>query len=275
MFGVIVRNVKFTFKSHNTIIQFNKYLSISTINSNSLKKELLHQQQTNAKKSDEQQALNEKANHQRTKDESAEQKKPASKKKANLRRSNQSSIPSIPSFKVKAFATAQWYDLNGLKDTLQKSGIYDLYDDGKPLTLPNNCICVKAKYEEINEIETRHIFFFEDGSVIFWNVSNEEEKSVMDMLKKHEDIPYSKELVNDEIEIVSFSRVATLFDNQNQNHNVNNNNTRSTNIGEGFFNENAGLATKLHKNHIYFSNYFDTKTKKNRPSERRTGEVCV
>ena len=171
----------------------------------------------------------------------------------------------IPSFKVKAFATADWYDFNGLKESLIKSGAYDIFEIGK--ILPDNCICIKAKYEEINEIEPRHIFFFEDGSVVFWNVSIEEEKSVLEILHKHQEHSYSKEIVNDEVEIISFSRIASLFDNtrrsdddasrQSQMSNFEHNVTDITNTGNS-----NNLNTKLYKNHIYFSNCVDIKTKK-------------
>jgi uncharacterized Rmd1/YagE family protein len=180
------------------------------------------------------------------------------KKHKKPRSLNQSQIPS---FKVKAFATADWYDFNGLKDTLTKSGAYDIFEIGK--ILPDNCICAKAKYEEINEIEPRHIFFYEDGSVVFWNISNEEEKNVLEILHKHEENSYAKEIVNDEVEIISFSRIASLFDNSKKSEDdegkTNNFESNITNLNSS---GNSNLNTKLYKNHIYFSNCVDIKTKK-------------
>jgi uncharacterized Rmd1/YagE family protein len=184
------------------------------------------------------------------------------KKKHKKPRSLNSS--QIPSFKVKAFATADWYDFNGLKESLIKSGAYDIFEIGK--ILPDNCICIKAKYEEINEIEPRHIFFYEDGSVVFWNVSNEEEKNILEILLKHEENSYSKEIVNDEVEIISFSRIASLFDNSKKNEDdsvrFSQTNNLDNNLTDLTSSANSNLNTKLYKNHIYFSNCVDIKTKK-------------
>jgi len=118
---------------------------------------------------------------------------------------------SKPMFKVKAFATAVNYDLDGLKSALIQSAAYDVYEPGK--LLPDNCLCVKSKYQGANEIEPRHVYFFEDGSVVFWNVSNEEQYSLLEMLNKYQETPYPINMVNDESEEMYFLRMSNHSNN--------------------------------------------------------------
>lgn len=37
--------------------------------------------------------------------------------------------------------------------------------------IPDNCLVARSKYPELNEIEPRYLFFFEEGAVVLWNVS--------------------------------------------------------------------------------------------------------
>lgn len=117
------------------------------------------------------------------------------------------SSSSIPSFKAKAYATADYYDLDLLKESLLNSGAYEVIDIGKGV---DNCLCVKPKYQQVNEIEPRHIFFFEDGSVVFWNVSMEEQNSMLEIIEKHEENPYPLDFVNEESEVIRYSRMKHL-----------------------------------------------------------------
>ena len=59
--------------------------------------------------------------------------------------------------------------------------------------LPDNCLCAKPKYPELNETEPRHIFFFEEGTVVFWNVSQVEQNNMLDMILKHSELYYTQE----------------------------------------------------------------------------------
>lgn len=110
-----------------------------------------------------------------------------------------------PSYTLKAYATADFYDLDELRRIIIDSAAYEIYDVAKEL--PDDCVCVKAKYALPNESEPRHIFFFEDGTVVFWNVSREEEKTVLELLRKSAEKPYPAEIVNEESEMLSFSRI--------------------------------------------------------------------
>ncbi|RNA37489.1 required for meiotic nuclear division protein -like [Brachionus plicatilis] len=134
-----------------------------------------------------------------------------SKQRPNKKKSKK--IPqftSIPMFKVKAYATADYYDLENIKISILNSEAYE------SVTVPNSeeadeFLCIKPKYEQINEIEPRHIFFFEDGSVVFWNLSNEEQRFILGLIEKHEENTYDYEIVEEESEVMNYSQLKYLF----------------------------------------------------------------
>lgn len=117
---------------------------------------------------------------------------------------------SIPMFKVKAYATADYYDLENIKISLLNCEAYE------SVAVPNSdeaneFLCIKPKYEQVNEIEPRHIFFFEDGSVVFWNLSNEEQRFILELIEKHEENTYDNQIVEEEAEVMNYSRLKFLF----------------------------------------------------------------
>lgn len=130
--------------------------------------------------------------------------RPPVKKKSKKQITSDSVSPEKQLFKVRAFATADYYDLESLRASLESSGAYKIltFDDEK---MPDSFICASAKYKEINEIEPRHIFFFLEGTVVFWNLSKEEQSGIMDMLHKHEKNPYPLTFVRDESEVMEYS----------------------------------------------------------------------
>jgi required for meiotic nuclear division protein 1 len=168
---------------------------------------------------------------------------------------------SMPSFKVKAYATADFYDLETLKAALIKSGAYDIHEKD----IPEHCICAKAKYLGINEIEPRHIFFFDSGTVVFWNVSIEEQNNLLTLLEKHSQKLYPKEIIKEESEIMSFSRIIlnnkemlniTHHPNTNGADNVKSPSASTSHTGSSSYVDNQISLnyTRLANNHIYFSN---------------------
>jgi uncharacterized Rmd1/YagE family protein len=122
-------------------------------------------------------------------------------------------LDSLPSFKIKAYATADYYDLDLLRKYLIKSGAYEFLDQVAKNDMPDDCLCVKAKYMlHIDEIEPRHIFIFENGSVVFWNVSSEEQTSVLQILDKVSDNAYPSEMVTEESETMQYYRFLSSDD---------------------------------------------------------------
>ena len=147
---------------------------------------------------------------------------------------------SIPSFKVTAFATSKFYDLDSLKQDLLDSEAYEVYEFNKDL--PESCFCTTPKYPIPNEIEPRHIFFFEDGVTVFWNVSSEEQHSILDIVKQHSDKTYPINLINDESETMTFSRLM-MQSNQSDNNDLQDDKATSINF------------TRLINDHIYFRHF--------------------
>jgi glutathione synthase len=113
----------------------------------------------------------------------------------------------LPSFSIRAYPTAEFYDLEVLRDLLDKTGGYEFLDpETSQDDIPDNCLCVRAKYQEINEIEKRHIFFFESGCVVFWNVSLAEQNSILQMMQRFES-SLRLEVVAEESETMQYFRI--------------------------------------------------------------------
>ncbi len=78
------------------------------------------------------------------------------------------------------------------------------------------CLCVRSKYNvdeepssdnQAKQITSRDIFFFADGSVIFWNVPQIERESVLNFLRKAqtvEDEPFDEDTIFEESEMMSY-----------------------------------------------------------------------
>lgn len=113
--------------------------------------------------------------------------------------------PKSGNWYVTAYATAEEYDLERLSDGLIKQNLYkpvDLSDD--PLTKGGaDVINAVANYELSSE--KRQIYFFREGSVVFWNVPELECISVLDFLKHYQIGTYYRSLVIAEKEIMNYS----------------------------------------------------------------------
>lgn len=116
-----------------------------------------------------------------------------------------SDYPKSGNWYVTAYATAEEYDLERLSDGLIKQNLYkpvDLLDD--PLTKGGaDVIHAVANYELSSE--KRQIYFFREGSVVFWNVPELECISVLDFLKHYQIGTYYRSLVIAEKEIMNYS----------------------------------------------------------------------
>ncbi len=112
-----------------------------------------------------------------------------------------------------AYSTAEEYDLKKLMQGLQLQALYHPSSMSEGLylnvfsiipTYKSNTVCflsidihdvlhVSARYQV--DREPREIYFFREGSVVFWNVSELERKNVLKFLKDYEDESYDKEIV--------------------------------------------------------------------------------
>jgi uncharacterized Rmd1/YagE family protein len=82
-------------------------------------------------------------------------------------------------FNVCAFATADWYDLDRLKQRLSSSSIpFQLI----PLSeVINDVLCIQIRTETAPNSE---VFIFDDGAVVFWNVQKDHEKILLNEVNK-------------------------------------------------------------------------------------------
>lgn len=107
-------------------------------------------------------------------------------------------------FSVFAYATADEYDLESLHTALTKQ---DLYETRKFYTeAGEDVLHVRSKYN-VETTEPRDIFFFREGSVVFWNCDEPETKSVLRNLKQFEMGPYNEDVVKDEKEVMNYAYV--------------------------------------------------------------------
>ena len=82
-------------------------------------------------------------------------------------------------FNVSAFATADWYDLNRLKQRLNSlSNSYKLIDISGMI---DDVLCLQIYTQSIVK---RQAFIFDDGAVVFWNVEQNDEQLILNEVNK-------------------------------------------------------------------------------------------
>ncbi len=153
--------------------------------------------------------------------------------KKKLKKTN--AKPFFDTYKVKSYATADFYNLISLKKALIDSGAYSIVNF--VTEMPDNCLCARPKYTELNEREARHAFFFEEGTVVFWNMSSAEQDSILTTLLKHSELFYTQEVIDEESEYLSYSTIQPMLEQEA--------------TGESASRQD----TRLEKNHIFFRAY--------------------
>ncbi|XP_027216025.2 required for meiotic nuclear division protein 1 homolog isoform X3 [Penaeus vannamei] len=156
-------------------------------------------------------------------------------KKRVQRKKKQASTESDEEWQVTAYATADEYDLNKLLDGLTHQGLYvsaginpGNTNNDKMSTSPgmhsdshahlssksgshasshsvpdaSDVLHMVATYRV--ETENREIYFFREGSVVFWNVPEIERDNVLRFLKKYETGRYDEEAVEEECESLTY-----------------------------------------------------------------------
>ncbi|XP_076038838.1 required for meiotic nuclear division protein 1 homolog isoform X2 [Oratosquilla oratoria] len=117
-----------------------------------------------------------------------------------------------------AYATADVYDLEGLLEGFTKQGLYSKMDihednskgraghstlDSRKVDAPDDVLHMVATYR-IYEVQ-REIFFFRDGSVVFWNVPEIERQNVLAFIKTYEHNSYISDDIEEESESLPFA----------------------------------------------------------------------
>lgn len=107
---------------------------------------------------------------------------------------------------VVGYSTAASYDLVTLSEKLAEQGLYKsgaLVDELLPL-----CLYANAAYQvdgDADEMTKREIFFFEQGSVVFWNVPPLERENVLAFVKQVGLDSYPDDTIHEESEMMTFS----------------------------------------------------------------------
>jgi len=101
---------------------------------------------------------------------------------------------------VIAFSTCDEYNLESLLGGLTSQGLYE--EKSLPLDIQDEALHVAAKYR-LDE-QSRDVFFFREGTVVFWNFTQTEANSVMQFLRKFEKGSYKENIVRNEQELMEF-----------------------------------------------------------------------
>ncbi|XP_075780560.1 required for meiotic nuclear division protein 1 homolog isoform X1 [Pelodiscus sinensis] len=101
-----------------------------------------------------------------------------------------------------AFATADEYHLGNLCHDLTSYGYVEI------TSLPRDAanVLVIGTENAAKEYDPGMIFFFREGSVVFWNVEEKTMKNIMQVLERHEIQPYEVALVHWENEEINYRR---------------------------------------------------------------------
>jgi uncharacterized Rmd1/YagE family protein len=105
-----------------------------------------------------------------------------------------------------AYATAEEYDLQRLKDALIKQDLYipcELSGDEALKSGVGNAIHAVAKYRVTPE--NRRLFFFREGSVVMWNCPLVERHAILNFLKCFEEQSYDEPIVKEELEVMHYT----------------------------------------------------------------------
>lgn len=70
-------------------------------------------------------------------------------------------------------------------------------------SVPIDVIHAVSKFHVTNE--PRHLYFFREGSVVGWNITDLEVNTLIGFLSKHEIGPYEEHIVMDEKEIMFYT----------------------------------------------------------------------
>ncbi|XP_003746664.1 required for meiotic nuclear division protein 1 homolog [Galendromus occidentalis] len=115
------------------------------------------------------------------------QKKRAIKKKARGASPN-----------IFAYSTCEEYQLDVIRNRLADQGLYDVRE------LPEETEALHAKARYVVDAQHRDIFFFKEGTVVFWNFTEIEARTVLKLLKGCETGPYDEDMVEEELEVMEF-----------------------------------------------------------------------
>ncbi|XP_033341828.2 required for meiotic nuclear division protein 1 homolog isoform X2 [Megalopta genalis] len=156
---------------------------------------------------------------------------------------------------VKALATAEEYDLENLVHGLLEKKLYVPDTICTTTSSLPDVIHAVAKYEV--EFEPREIFFFREGTVVMWNVTDLEYDSILKFLKNYEENSYTEFMIQAERELMTYAHT----DSGKQSHIKNGNimlSLTATNLDKYTFSNAIAQSVKLGIWEASLDNYIDS-----------------
>lgn len=110
-------------------------------------------------------------------------------------------------FNVTAYTTAEEYNLEAIKHALHTQQLYTTkkFFSTDNLGVEQDVLYVTAKYKVGRE--SRDIFFFREGSVVFWNFNDTETNNILSFLRPYEKDAYLMPIVRNESESMPYTYV--------------------------------------------------------------------
>ncbi|XP_022907227.1 required for meiotic nuclear division protein 1 homolog [Onthophagus taurus] len=122
-------------------------------------------------------------------------KRPARKKRTLEEEDLKIKTPGF--FDVTAFSTADEYNLEKLLSGLKQEDLYE------PKFVDNtDVVHAVAKYQVGDE--PRELFFFREGTIVMWNISELEIENILNFIKTFETDAYSESLIQNEAEYMNY-----------------------------------------------------------------------
>ncbi|XP_064546634.1 required for meiotic nuclear division protein 1 homolog [Drosophila montana] len=110
---------------------------------------------------------------------------------------------------TRGYTTADEYNLEELDAALKQQNLYETkrFFSTDNLGVEQNVLFVTAKYQTGSR--PREIFFFREGSVVFWNCNDIETNNVLNFLRNFERESYVSTLVHGESEVMPYTYIAS------------------------------------------------------------------
>ncbi|KAK3921555.1 Required for meiotic nuclear division protein 1-like protein [Frankliniella fusca] len=112
-------------------------------------------------------------------------------------------------YPVVAFSTAEEYNLDALKAAISKQELYSVVEENETFKVQESkhqgedVVHIKARYNV--DSEPREVFFFRDGTAVFWNVLDLEISNFLRFIRPYECGRYNEKLVFSERELMSYN----------------------------------------------------------------------
>lgn len=125
------------------------------------------------------------------------------KKRPKKRKSLSTNEEINTSYRMKALATSEEYNLESLVEGLIEQNLYIPSSINTSTNSLPDVVHAVAKYE-VNH-EPREIFFFREGTIVMWNISEIECENLLEFLKKYEQNRYMDFDVQSESEVMCYN----------------------------------------------------------------------